>query len=247
MSRDAWFNLVVHGFTLNSESTRERAEELQLLASWSLPLVDEERVDMPESGIDLNMVLRRGDSHYRTNELRSTLVSAIPQCEHDIKDLSYPDCVFLNAALLVSTFRARSGDCTAVLPYFLENKVKKTDMGTVMLAISQQSVDTYLDRALSGQRQEFAASQVALQLVAFFEGACHRISKVQNAAVSAADRIINQIPSALCQKASLFGLLELLTLMCKSCLDVETNEYELKATYTSEKGNVSIQISDDLH
>lgn len=247
LSRDAWFNLVVHGFTLDSDATNEYAEELQLLASYSLPLVDEERVDMPESGIDLNMVLRRGESPQRTIEQKSTLISGLPHCEHDIKGLSYPDCVFLNAAFLVSTFRARSGDCTAVLSYFLENKVKKTDMGTVMLAIAQKSVDTYLDRALSGQRQEFAASQVALQLVAFFEGACHRIPKVQHAAVSAADRIINQIPSALCQKASLFGLLELLTLMWKSCLDVETNEYEWRATYTSEKGNVSIQISDDLY
>lgn len=57
VSRDAWFNLVVHGFTLDSASTRAHAEELQLLASWSMPLVDAQRVDMPESGIDLNMVL----------------------------------------------------------------------------------------------------------------------------------------------------------------------------------------------
>ena len=247
LSRDAWFNLVVHGFTLNSHATNEHAEELQLLAQYSLPLVDEDRVNLPESGIDLNTVLKRGASQQRTLEQQQVLISHLSQCESDIKSLAYPDCVFLNAALLVSILRARSGDCTSVLPFFLENKVKKTAMGNVMLAIAMKTVDAYLDRVLTGERQGFAASQVALQLATFFEGACHRISKVQLAAVSAADRIITQIPSALCQRASLFALLELLSLMWKSCLDAETDEYEWKAIYTSEKGSVSIRISDDVY
>ena len=246
LSRDAWFNIIVHGFTLNSSATKQHAEEIEVLAQYTLPIVDEDRVDMPESGVDLNTVLRRGSSTHRTAELRTTLINAIPSAESDIRHLAYPDCVFLNAALLICTARARAGDCTAILPYFLENKVKTTEVGNVMTAIALRAVNTYLERALSGQRQDFAAPQIALQLVTFFECACHRIAKVQQAAVSAADKIINQIPSALSQKASLFALLELLSLMWKSCLDAETDEYEWKATYKSEKGSVSIQISDDV-
>ena len=246
LTRDAWFNIAVHGFTLGSKSGKEHARELQILARRTLPLVDETRVEMPESGIDLNTVLRRGASAQHAAEQRSSLLTAIPQCENDLKGLSYPEYVFLNAALLVSHLRARAGDCTATLPYFLESKVKTTVMGNCMLAITLGSVDTYLQRVLSGRGQGFAAPQVALQLVTLFEGCCHRISKVQHAAVSSADRIIAQIPSALCQKASLFALLELLTLMWKSCLDTETDEYDWKSTYTSEKGNVTIQLSDDV-
>ncbi|EMC91169.1 hypothetical protein BAUCODRAFT_80102 [Baudoinia panamericana UAMH 10762] len=247
LSRNSWFNLVVHGFTLTSQAGKEYARELQILAQYTLPLVDEARVEMPESGIDLNMVLRRGASTQHTHEQRSLLTAALPHCESDIKGLAYPELVFLNAALLVSTMRARAGDCTAVLPYFMESKVKTTAMGNCMLAIALASVDTYLQRALIGQRHEFAAPQIALQLATFFEGCCHRISKVQHAAVSAADRIITQIPSALCHKASLFALLELLSLMWKSCFDLETDEYDWKSTYTSQKGNVTIQLSDDAH
>ena len=246
LSRDAWFNIIVHGFTLNSSASKEHAEEIEVLAQYTLPIVDEDRVDMPESGVDLNTVLRRGSSTHRTAELRTTLINAIPPAESDIRHLAYPDCVFLNAALLICTARARAGDCTAILPYFLENKVKTTEVGNVMTAIALRAIETYLERALSGQRQDFAAPQIALQLVTFFECACHRIAKVQQAAVSAADRIISQIPSALSKKASLFALLELLSLMWRSCLDAETDEYEWKATYKSEKGNVSIQISDDV-
>lgn len=246
LSRNAWFNIVVHGFTLTSPAGKEYARELQILAQYTLPLVDEDRVDMPESGIDLNTVLRRGESPQHTAEQKSSLVTALPRCESDIRALGYPECVFLNAALLVSTMRARSGDCTAVLPYFMESKVKTTAMGNCMLAIALDSVDVYLRRVLSGTQQSFAAPQVALQLATFFEGCCHRIPKVQHAAVSSADRIIAQIPSALCQKASLFALLELLSLMWKSCLDTETDEYDWKSTYHSEKGKVTVQLSDDV-
>ena len=247
IGRDAWFNIVIHGFTLTSASGREYLNELQILAQYSLPLVDESRVDYPESGIDLNTVLRRGSNQQNMTMQKHSLVAAIPSLEAEIKGLSYQDCVYLNAAMLVSVLRARSGDCTSVLPYFMENKVKTTVLGDCMLAISHYTVDTYIQRAMSGRQQSFAASQIALQLARFFEGSCHRIAKVQHAAVSSADRIINSMPSALCQKASLFALLELLTLMWRSCLDAETDEYDWKSTYSSEKGNVSIQLSDDVN
>lgn len=247
MSRDAWFNMVVHGFTLTSPAGTEYARELQVLAQHTLPLVDENRAEMPESGIDLDTVLRRGADTQHTHDQRSSLTRMLPNCEADIKGLNYPECIFLSAALLVSTLRARGGDCTAVLPYFLESKVKNTALGNCMLAVALSGVNTYLQHALAGTRQDFAAPQIAAQLVTFFEGCCHRISKVQNAAVMSADRIMDQIPSALCQKASLFALLELLSLMWRSCLDAETDEYDWKATYTSEKGHVTVQLSDDVH
>nr|POE63302.1 phosphatidylinositol 4-kinase stt4 [Quercus suber] len=246
LARDAWFNIVVHGFTLTSARGKKHAEELQMLAQYTLPLVDENRLDMPESGIDLNTVLRRGANPQNMIEQKSALIAVMRQHESHVKSLAYPDCIFLNAALLVSALRAKAGDCTTVLSYFTESKVKTTAMGDCMSVIAIKSVDLYLERALSEHRQKFAAPQIAQQLVAFLEGCCHRILKVQEVAIAAVERIVNQLPSALCQKASLFALLELLSLMWQSCLDAETDEYDLKSTYSSEKGKVILQLSDDV-
>lgn len=246
LSRDAWFNLVIHGFTLTSPRGVKHAEELQMIAQYTLPLVDENRVDIPESGIDLNTVLRRGASAQSTVEQKSTLIAAIRQCESDIKGLGYSDCIFLNAAFVVSILRAKTGDCTTVLPYFMESKVKTTVMGDCMHAIALKSVNTYIEYAMTGRQQNFAAPQIAQQLAIFFEGCCHRVARLRRAASAAAATIIRNIPSALCQKASLFALLELLSLMWRSCLDAETDEYDWKSTYTSEKGKVTLQLSDDV-
>ncbi|USW57559.1 Putative phosphatidylinositol 3-/4-kinase, catalytic domain, protein kinase-like domain superfamily [Septoria linicola] len=245
LGRDAWLNIVVHGYTLNSQLVQDHIEDLQTMALYSLPLVDEARVDMPESGIDLDPVLRRGKSDHAHDAQRHSLKAVLPQCDSDLRSITYQESVFLSAALLISTLRARAGDCTATLPYFLESKVKTGPLNNCMLAVSSHSVDVYLQRALSTKRQDFAAPQVAVQLAAFLEGCCHRIAKVQVAAVTACDRIISQVPSALCQKSSLFALLELLSLMWKACLDTETDEYSFRTRYTSHKANVSIQLSDD--
>ncbi|KAF2720287.1 phosphatidylinositol-4-kinase [Polychaeton citri CBS 116435] len=246
LNRDAWFNIAVHGFHLNSRLYLEHLNEFQIIAQQSLPFVDEERIDAPESGIDLNTVLRRGAGPQQSLEQKNALIKVIPSCESDVRGLSHAECVYLNAALLVCMLRARSGDCTFALPFFLEGKTKITSMGRSMQAIAVRAVDTYVQRALAGKQQAFAAPQIALQLKTFFEGCCHRVSRVQHAATMCADRIINAIPSSLCQKASIFALLELLTLLWRGCLDSETDEYTPTASYRSERAQVHILLSDDM-
>ena len=63
-------------------------------------------------------------------------------------------------------------------------------------------------------------------------------------AIISASRIISVIPSALCQKSSLYAMLELLTLMWNSCLDEEIDEYTWRSTMTSALGKVTIELSD---
>lgn len=246
LSRDAWFNLVAHDFVLGSSSGTRYHSELQTMA-WNTPsLIDMNRTGSQESGIDLNTVLRRGMGHQHTAQMKTQMITALPLYEADIKTLDYGELTFLNAAYLVGILRAESGDCTRTMEYFLDPKFKSGPLSNCVLGVALKSVDTYLATTSTGRNQAFAAPELALQLAEFFEGCCHRIDRVQHVAMSSADRIINQVPSALCHRTSLFALLELLTLMWTSCLEAETDEYEWKSTYTSTKGNVSVHLSDDF-
>jgi hypothetical protein len=98
LQRDAWFNIVVHGFDTNSNLGRQYIEELRTLARFSKPLIAEERPMLSESDIELNTVLRRGKSPEHTTEQKRRLVKLLPSCEADTKSLTYPEAVFLNAA-----------------------------------------------------------------------------------------------------------------------------------------------------
>jgi len=244
--RDAWFNIVVHGFATNTDRGQRYMKELRTMAIHSQPLVAEQRGEQVESDIELNTVLRRGMSSEHEATQKKRLAALLPAKTSEIRGLSYRKVIFLHAAYLVETLRADSGDCTKALTYFLEPSMRRGDMSSTMESVTTVVMDTYLRKTLAGSNRTFSAPYVANQLALIFGGCCYRIERVQQAAISCADRILQDVPSALCQKSSLFALLELLSLMWISCLEAETDEYEWKSSFTSTRGNVTIELSDDF-
>jgi phosphatidylinositol 4-kinase len=245
LQRDAWFNIVVHGFDTLSDLGKKYREELKTLARFSQPLIAEERPSLSESDIELNTVLRRGKSPEHTVEQKRRLGRLLPSCETDTRSLSYQEAVFLSTAYLVEDLRASSGDCTKALAYFLDPKLRSGAVGNCMAAITTTAVRTYLSKTLSGQHQLFSTPYLAEQLATVFSACCHRIARIQQAAGACADLIIREVPSTLCQKSALFALLELLSIMWYSCLEGETDEYTWKSTFTSKRSNIVVELSDD--
>ncbi|KAH3988341.1 hypothetical protein HBH51_000510 [Parastagonospora nodorum] len=245
LQRDAWFNIVVHGFDTLSDLGKEYREELKTLARFSQPLIAEERPSLSESDIELNTVLRRGKSPEHTAEQKRRLGRLLPSCEADTRSLSYQEAVFLSTAYLVEDLRASTGDCTKALAYFLDPKLRSGAVGNCMAAITTTAIRTYLTKTLSGQNQSFSTPYLAEQLATIFSACCHRIARIQQAAAACADLIIHEVPSTLCQKSALFALLELLSIMWYSCLEGETDEYTWKSTFTSKKSNIMVELSDD--
>ena len=244
--RDAWFNIVVHGFATNTQRGRQNLKELRLMAIHSKPLVAEQRGEQAESDIELNTVLRRGMSSEHEAAQKKRLVALLPSRSSDISKLSYRKVIFLQAAYLVETLRAESGDCTKALTYFLEPSMRvEKNISNTMESVTSAVMDAYLRKTLTGTNPTFSAPYVAKQLALIFSGCCYRIERVQQAAMQCADRIIHDVPSALCQTSSLFALLELLSLMWTSCLEAETDEYEWKSSFTSVRGKVTVELSDD--
>ena len=245
LHHEAWFNVIVHGITPTSSYGQQCTKELRTLAMHSRPLIDEDRVDQLESEIELNTVLRRGMNAPHTAEQKKRLILLLPKYESDIRGLSYPKVIFLSAAYLVETLRAGAGDCSHVLTYFLDPSLQGSAMERCMGAIVDEVMTIYLRRNMTAPLQDNSAPSVAAQLASMFTGCCHRVPRVQQVAASCADIIVSEMPSALCQKSSLFALLELLSVMWMSCLEAEIDEYEVKANYVSVRGRVSVELSDD--
>ena len=243
--RDAWFNIIVHGITPFAGIGGQYHTELGIIASNARPLIAEDRVDQLESDVELNSILRRGMNAQNTTEQKKRLIGLLPSRESEIRGLSYPKVIFSVSTFLMEVLRADYGDCTKTLTYFLDPSLRTGDMGSCMMAICEEVLSVYLRRVLQGGRREFSASYVAQQLAILFMGCCHRIQRVQQAAALFADRLIAEIPSALCQESSIFALLELLSIMWDSCLEAETDEYEWKSSFSSKRGNVSVELSDD--
>lgn len=245
LHREAWFNIIVHGITPVSALGQQCSKELQIIALQSRSLTAEDHADQLESEIELNTVLRRGMNGPHTAEQKRSLISLLPGRESDIRSLSYPKVIFLSTAYLVETLRADAGDCTHILTYFLDPSLSGSAMEGCMTNIADEVVEIYLRRTLGDKHQENSAPLAAKQLASMLTGCCHRVPRVQQIAASSADKIIRQLPSSLCQKSSLFALLELLTILWTSCLEAELDEYELKSKYISVRGEVEVELSDN--
>ncbi|KAI1338583.1 phosphatidylinositol 3 [Xylariaceae sp. FL0016] len=243
--RDAWFNIAVHGFTPLTEIGKAYTNELRVMAIHSPPLVAEQRGEQIESDIELNTVLRRGNTSERDAKQKKQLTNLVPSRASDIRGLSYRKVMFLQAGYLVETLRADSGDATKVLSYFLEPSMRKDDVRNVMEGITTIVMDKYLDKTLEAKLSTFSAHYAALQLASILCSCTHRIERAQTMALNCADKFVREVPSALCQKSSLFALLELLSLMWLSCLEAETEMYEPRSVFTSRLGNVTVELSDD--
>ena len=243
--RDAWFNIVVHGFLLSSERGKKHMSALRIIAVHSPPLVAEQRGEQVESDIELNTVLRRGMSAEREAMQKKHLADLIPSKANEIKSLSYRKVIFLQSAYLVESLRADAGDCTKALSYFVEPSMRSGAVSSTMESIADAVAQKYLKKSLNGTDPTFTAQYVAVQLAAMFCSCSHRIPRVQEAAFACADRIIREVPSALCHRSSLFALLELLSLLWSSCLEEDTDLYEPRSTFKSSLGNVTVELSHD--
>ncbi|KAH6625953.1 hypothetical protein B0J18DRAFT_126588 [Chaetomium sp. MPI-SDFR-AT-0129] len=243
--RDAWFNIAVHGFNYSTNRGAQNIKYLQIIAIHSPPLVSENRGEQNESDIDLNPILRRGESSEQESLQKKLLIELIPARSGEIRGLSYRKTIFLLAAYLVESLRADSGDCTQALSYFLEPSMRRGEVSRTMDAIMHAVVDRYMEETCTGRNPTFSAQYAATQLARIFCSCCHRIERVQQAAFGCADRMLARIPSILCQRSSLFTLLELLSLMWSSCLEAETDRYEPRTTFRSPRGDVVVELSDD--
>ncbi|KAJ5114569.1 hypothetical protein NUU61_000328 [Penicillium alfredii] len=243
--RDAWFNMAIHGISLDSSVAQQHLKELRLLANFSPPLVAEDRMESLESDVELNTVLRRGPGPQRIMEQKRTLISKLAGRESDIKRLDYSRAVFLNAVLLVESLRASSGNCTKILSYFLDPALTTPEMFASMNAVADRVITCYLSLTLSGEHDEFSAPFLSKQLAEFLVACCHRIERVQSIATLCADKIIRECPSALCEKHSLFALLEILTVMWSACLQGELDEFEWEPSLISPRGIVKVDLPDN--
>ncbi|KKA26037.1 hypothetical protein TD95_000324 [Thielaviopsis punctulata] len=241
--RDAWFNIAVHGFLPSTERGKAYLSELRTMALYSPPLVAEQPGEKIESDIELNTVLRRAMSSEREASQKKSLAELLPSQSANIRGLSYRKVIFLQAVYLVESLRADAGDCTKALSYFVEPSMRKGDLSSPMEAITASVVEKYLAKTMHGSDPAFSASYVATQLASIFCSCCHRVERVQQAAFSCADRILRDVPSALCFRSSLFALLELLSLMWTGCLEAETDVYDPRSVFSSALGRVTIELS----
>lgn len=242
--RNAWFNMVVHGFSRNSEVTLKYRSDLEIIARSTPPLVSEVSSNKIESELELNTVLQRGSSHHNVNNQKEIMESITSSHIFDFKTIQYPKLMFLSATVLLESLRANTGNCSKALLYFGDPGLRSGDTRRYMSYITMDVVKAYIKNVIKGGVPHFAIDRVAEQLKEMLVLCCHRVKSIQGIGFECCDVLISAVPSSLCQKVSLFALLDLLTLLWSSCLDAETDEYEPRTIFEAKNSGIRLELSD---
>ncbi|KAK9370883.1 hypothetical protein V1509DRAFT_615082 [Lipomyces kononenkoae] len=242
--RNAWFNMVVHGYSRNSDWTKKPFRADLEIVAWNSPtLIAESNSNQFESDMEINTVLRRGSSHRNLDEQRKQVLEAFDSSPLEVRTIPYPKLIFLSSALLLESLRASAGDCSKILLYFVDPGLKSGETAKFMKGVANEAMKIYLKK-VQGKSDIAANDSISSQLRELLIYCCHRINTVSAVAFKCTERLIEAIPSALCTRESLFTLLELLTLMWNSCLDEDVDQYSPRSVFVSSKANIRLELSD---
>lgn len=245
--RNFWFNLVVHGYNESSELTEKYQQELQTIAFNSPPLASEFPRQHAETSFELNTVLRRGSSNHNVKDQKHIISGISKSNSLEIRTLSYPKLMFLSATSLLEDLRVKTGNCTAILYYFSDPSIIKTNIEKYVGAIAIALIQKYIKFVnISNKNSYFSSDNIANQLTRLLIFCCHRNYDLQDAAFQCANLFLAKLPSSLCHSQSLFTLLDILTLLYDAVIDLSTNKYDAKHEFYLKHSKIKLTLLDSL-
>ncbi|KAG7664604.1 STT4 [[Candida] subhashii] len=239
--RNIWFNMVVHGYNINSQNAQTYKAELERIAYNTPPLASELSWDRTETSFELNTVLRRGSSNHNVKDHRHYLGDIFEV--H--RNMSYPKLMFLSATAFVESLRVRSGECSTILKYYSDPSVKTGGADKYIGYIAFKIVKDYIQLINTGANKQFSSDHIAEQLTNMLILCCNPLENMQDSALQCCDLLINKVSSSLCHKRSLFALFDLLTLLFDSLVDADTNQYEPTTEFVARCTGIKLLVSDD--
>lgn len=238
--RNIWFNMVVHGYSINSVNAKTYANELERIAYNTPPLASEQSWSRNETSLELNTVLKRGSSNHNVKDHRHIVgdIFEVP------RTMSYSKLMFLAAALFVESLRVKTGNCYTVLRYYSDPSMKTSGIDKYLGYIAFKINKDFIGLVHCGADKQFSAESVAQQVTQMLVLCCYGLEDLQDAAIQCCDLLIKRVPSSLCHHTSLFALFDILTLLYNSVIDAETNQYEPTFLYRAKKTGIKLRLPD---
>lgn len=238
--RNIWFNMVVHGYSINSTHGKTFSAELEKIAYNTPPLASVVSWNRTETSLELNTVLKRGSSNHNVKDHRH-IVGDVFEIS---RTTSHSKLMFLAAALFVESLRVKTGDCHTILKYYSDPSMRTSGIDKYIGSIAFQINKDFIELVHCGADKQFSADNIAEQLTHMLTLCCYGQEDLQDAAIKCCDLLINKVPSSLCHHRSLFALFDLLTLLYDSVMDAEVSQYEPTFAYTAKKTGIQLNLPD---
>ncbi|RXK35906.1 phosphatidylinositol 4-kinase [Tremella mesenterica] len=246
--RNLWFLCVA--FNISSWKHKKLSDHeqnaLNIIAEKSPALLLESMTDYVASELEYNSVIRKDFAQSIQQYQRSILPDYLPQRHsHHIRSMSVPQMTFLMAIYDLENLRTLRYRPSVLLQYFSNESVNNSLLHSPLEALGNKIISNFL-KQLSKQVVLHSLPHIVSDEVCEILKACtHRFRKVREMALKYARGVLETFSALMCDKKVVWTLLEILTLMRRSCELQYTDEYSPVYEFHSDKLDLTLQLTED--
>ncbi|KAG8834446.1 phosphatidylinositol-4- kinase [Serendipita sp. 399] len=246
--RNFWLLCVLFGFTNREKRptcmTDWHAQALMRIAEKTPPIVQEDAHDFITSELEYNPVLRQDYLQEVFHQHRATLTNYIPIRHTEIRYLVAAHVIFLLTFHDLESIRGSRGCPASVSTYFSNKDVNSRESLVVCMDSVAEKVMRGTLNELSNQIVEHSLPKsMSQELQKLLVSACHRIPKVRDIAAKYLHRLITSFPSLMCDAPLVCAILEVLTLLRRSCEGEFTDEFNPVHEFRSVRSQLSLELT----
>ncbi|EDR14914.1 uncharacterized protein LACBIDRAFT_187897 [Laccaria bicolor S238N-H82] len=247
--RNMWFLCVLFHFTNANEGDTTAMDWLKptmsRIAVKTPSMVMEESHDAIASDVEYNSVIRQEYAHTVISKHRSCLTGYIALRSGDIRYLSSGQVIFVLTMHDIESMRSAAGLPSSLLSYFVNDGLNKhPGLSACMDSVAERVIRGCINDLNAKAAQQAFPKHLSTELRSLVVGSTHRVAKAREIASKYLNRLITSFPSLTCDPLLVFTILEVLTLLQRSCENEFVDEYNPVYEYYSDRSNVTLQLTD---
>ncbi|KAI0256980.1 atypical/PIKK/PI4K protein kinase [Lactifluus subvellereus] len=248
--RNMWFLCTLFQFTVADEkdgsATEWRRPALSRIAAKTPALVLEEAHDLIVSDVEFNSSIRLEYAHNVLSNHRTLLNRYLPYHHAEIRSLSPGEVILLLTMRDVESMRAAVGLPSSLVPYFTNSSINsRTELSACLVSMADKIITDAIQELSYQARTQSLPGELLSELQVLLTGSTHRVSKARAVASKYLHRLIMSFPPLMCDPPLVFSILEVLTLLRRSCEGEYVDEYNPTYEFHSDRVEITLQLPDD--
>ncbi|KAG7448129.1 uncharacterized protein BT62DRAFT_930208 [Guyanagaster necrorhizus] len=247
--RNMWFLCILFHFTsddaMDSNAMAWQRPAMARIAIKTPATVVEESQDAVVSDVEYNSVIRQEYAHTVILKHKSSLTRHIPLRTSDIRSLSSGQIVFLLTMHDMETMRSAAGLPSSLATYFVNDSLNRhLGLSSCMDSIAEKVIRGCINDLNTQAAQQALPETLSSELRALLLCSTHPVARARDIAFKFLNRLISSFPSLMCDPPLVFAILEVLTLLHRSCENEFTDEYNPVYEYTSTRAGITLELTD---
>ncbi|WFD42423.1 1-phosphatidylinositol 4-kinase [Malassezia psittaci] len=242
--RNLWAAIGTSGVAIPLTPTMPPNEPLSVIALKTPILIPASVINYIEEDIEYNSMLKQEVNAAGSDSVRRSLVPYLGARMFEGGKVSQAKLVFLQAVLEVEWRRSVAGRPSWMLFYFAHHGLAASSLAAPLQTIAERVFSSFLIHVSRCTEAHSVGPHIYQELQNLLVAACHNSQLVRQTAHAYLERLATGFPELFARPEVVVTMLELLSLLAKSCDGEMESVYLPEYYFSSSLANVKLVLTD---